>query len=275
MKLRFIKVNPSGNTTVFILDPVPKENYAAVSRAVLSYENVGAEQVGFIIKDENQPGGWRMEMAGGEFCGNASRSFAAWLAMCQDGGAPASLPQQEMDQEIAVSGAGGILTAHLTRMEENRCYVTVDMPLPQRVLTGCDPWFGEYSLVIFDGISHLVLWDHEDRPEDVDKAKELISVSGSLPEAFGLMYYNETEKTMRPLVYVENPYTLVWENSCGSGSSALASAIAQRERTSLNDILVRQPGGELKLNVVWENDKIHKLVLGGVIEFTAVGELFV
>lgn len=275
MKLRFIKANPSGNTTVFILDPVPKEKYADVSRAVLSYGNVGAEQVGFIIKDENQPNGWRMEMAGGEFCGNASRSFAAWLAMCPNGGAPTGLPQEELDKEIAVSGAGHTLTAHLTRMEEeNRCYVTVDMPLPQRGLTGRDPWFGEYSLIIFDGISHLVLWDHEDRPEDVDKAKELLRVVGPLPEAFGLMYYNVKDQTMRPLVYVEDPYTLVWENSCGSGSSALASAMAQRAGKSLQNILVKQPGGELKLDVTWENGGVQKLVLGGVIEFTAVGELY-
>lgn len=82
MKLHYIKANPSGNTTVFILDPVPKEQYAQVSKAVLSYENVGAEQLGFIIRDESCPNGWRMEMAGGEFCGNASRSFAAWLGMC-------------------------------------------------------------------------------------------------------------------------------------------------------------------------------------------------
>ena len=65
MKLHYIKANPSGNTTVFILDPVPKEQYAQVSKAVLSYENVGAEQLGFIIRDESCPNGWRMEMAGG------------------------------------------------------------------------------------------------------------------------------------------------------------------------------------------------------------------
>ena len=55
MKLHYIKANPSGNTTVFILDPVPKEQYAQVSKAVLSYENVGAEQLGFIIRDESCP----------------------------------------------------------------------------------------------------------------------------------------------------------------------------------------------------------------------------
>ena len=275
MKLRFIKANPSGNTTIFILDPVAKEQYPAVGAAVMAYENVGAEQVAFIVKDDSVPAGYRMEMAGGEFCGNASRSFAAWLNLCPDGGAPHRFAEEERDTVISVSGATHPLTAHLTRMEEdNRCYVTVDMPLPQRVLSGNDPWFGQYSLVIFEGISHLVLFNREPRDGDVEKAREFLKVVGPMPEAFGLMYYDGSRRFMRPLVDVEESNTLVWENSCGSGTSALATALAHRADASLEDILIRQPGGDLHVDVTWEKG-VKRLVLGGVIEFTACGDLYV
>lgn len=276
MKLRFIKVNPSGNTTIFILDPVAKDQRAAVGDAVMAYENVGAEQVGFIVADREQASGWRMEMAGGEFCGNASRSFAAWLSLCPDGGAPRGLGAAERDQVISVSGAAQPLTAHLVGMEEdNCCYAMVDMPLPRRILTGRDPWFGEYSLVIFDGISHLVVWDHKPQKEDVAKMRELLEVSGPMPDAFGILYYEADGQFMSPLVYVEETGTLVWERSCGSGSSALACALAHRAGHSLDGVVVRQPGGELKVDVTWSGDQVERLQLGGVIEFTAVGELFV
>lgn len=275
MKLHYIKANPSGNTTVFILDPVPKEQYAQVSKAVLSYENVGAEQLGFIIHDESCPNGWRMEMAGGEFCGNASRSFAAWLGMCGQVGAPKMLSDPEMELTISVSGSSQPLVTQLKRMEcDNCCYVTVHMPLPLRILTGNDPWFGEYSLVIFDGISHMVLWNHEEHSEDVEKMKAFLSAVGPMPEAFGLMYFNEAEHRMKPLVYVDNPRTLVWENSCGSGSSAVASALAHRKKDTVQDILLRQPGGDLRLSAVWDKESVTELILGGVIQFTAFGELF-
>ncbi len=276
MKLRFIKANPSGNTTIFVLDPVPKEQYAAVGTALMAYESVGAEQVGYIVKDSGLPGGCRMEMAGGEFCGNASRSFAAWLQLCPDGGTPVGMSVEEAQQVVTVSGASQPLTAQLRRMEgENRCYVTIDMPLPDRILTGNDPWFGEYTLVIFQGISHLVLWEHEGSEDDVDKAKELLEAMGPLPDAFGLMYYDQEKQFMRPLVYVEESGTLVWENSCGSGTSALASALAKRADASQPNVLIRQPGGELHVDVTWENGSVKRLVLGGVIAFTALGEAFV
>lgn len=95
-----------------------------------------------------------------------------------------------------------------------------------------------------------------------------------MPEAFGLMYFNEAEHRMKPLVYVDNPHTLVWENSCGSGSSAVASALAHRKKDTVQDILLRQPGGDLRLSAVWDKESVTELILGGVIQFTAFGELF-
>ena len=275
MKLRFIKVNPSGNTTIFILDPVARELYPAVGTAVMAYESVGAEQVGFIEKDDTVPAGWRMCMAGGEFCGNASRSFASWLNLCPDGGSPRAFAEEEREQVITVSGADKPLTARLTRMDaDNKCYAKIDMPLPERVLTGNDPWFGDYTLVIFQGIAHLVLMNRDPRDEDVDKMRELLAAMNLKPDAFGLMYYDGSRRFMKPLVCVEESHTLVWENSCGSGTSALACALAHRADASLEDILIRQPGGELHVDVFWDKG-VKRLVLGGVIEFTVCGELFV
>ena len=107
-----------------------------------------------------------------------------------------------------------------------------------------------------------------------EKMKAFLSAVGPMPEAFGLMYFNEAEHRMKPLVYVDNPRTLVWENSCGSGSSAVASALAHRKKDTVQDILLRQPGGDLRLSAVWDKESVTELILGGVIQFTAFGELF-
>ena len=275
MKLRFVKADPCGNTTVFILDPVPREQRSAVSAAVMAHGGVAAEQVGFIFPDPAQESGYRMEMAGGEFCGNASRSFAAWLQLCPGGREPHDFPPAEADRIIRVSGAEGPLTAHVRSTgQDNRCYVSVAMPKPERILTGRDEWFGAYSLVIFPGISHIVLWSREHREEDVEQAKRFLARFGPLPEAFGLMYYDEAGHFLRPLVYVEEPRTLVWENSCGSGSSALAAAIAHRQCGSLEQLAIHQPGGELTVSVDWQ-DGVRELVLGGEISLSVFGTLYV
>ncbi|MDY3280848.1 hypothetical protein [Dysosmobacter sp.] len=273
MKLRFVKANPCGNTTIFILDPVPRARRSAVAAAVMAHGSVTAEQVGFIFPDP--AGGYRMEMAGGEFCGNASRSFAAWLQLCPGGGEPRDFTPAQADRVIRVSGAEEPLTAHVRSLgRDNACYVSVAMPLPERILTGEDGWFGNYSLVIFPGISHLVLWSREHREEDVERAKEFLARFGPVPEAFGLMYYDEADRFLRPLVYVEEPRTLVWENSCGSGSSALAAAIAHRQGGSVEGLAIRQPGGELTVSVDWQ-EGIRELVLGGEIALSVFGTLYI
>lgn len=275
MKVRFVKANPSGNTTIFFLDEVPRDRWADASAAAMAYAGPGAEQVGFIIPAPEEAAGWRMEMAGGEFCGNASRSFAAWLQLCPEGGTPHDFTPTETDRIIRVSGAAQPLTAHIRSLgEENRCYVSVAMPKPERIIPGHDEWFGDYSLVWFNGISHVVLWDREPREEDMEKIRPFLRQFGPLQEAFGLMYYDEEKSFMRPLVCVEDPYTLVWENSCGSGSSALASAMAHRKGGSIQGLSVRQPGGELTVDVTWKSG-VEQLVLGGVVELSVLGELYI
>lgn len=275
MKLRFVKANPSGNTTIFLLDEVPREQRAAVAAAAMADGCAGAEQVGFILPDPAQESGYRMEMAGGEFCGNASRSFAAWLQLCPEGGEPHDFSPAETDRVIRVSGADQPLTAHVRSLgKENRCYVSVAMPKPERILPGTDDWFGAYSLVIFAGISHIILWGRAPREEDVEKAREFLLRFGPLPDAFGLMYYDESTGFLRPLVSVEEAHTLVWENSCGSGSSALAAAMAQRRGGSIESLSIRQPGGSLTVDADWQ-DGVQQLILGGEVELSVVGSLYV
>ena len=73
MDLRIRTADPTGNITVFVLDKVRREDYAQIAAQLLEKEELHAEQVGFI--EEKEDGTWRMQMMGGEFCGNASRSF--------------------------------------------------------------------------------------------------------------------------------------------------------------------------------------------------------
>ncbi|MCK5763353.1 MAG: diaminopimelate epimerase, partial [Clostridiales bacterium] len=80
MNLNFIKANPTENMTVFIMDPVPRSMHIEISTKIMNYNNIHAEQVGFIEKGitDNQI---RLQMMGGEFCGNATRSLASILVM--------------------------------------------------------------------------------------------------------------------------------------------------------------------------------------------------
>ena len=93
--VNIIMADPAGNRTAFITDPVPARLHAALGAAILADEELDAEQAGFItMPGPGHPG--HLQMSGGEFCGNASRSL----------GAEACMPLPEKTGRIQVPGAG-------------------------------------------------------------------------------------------------------------------------------------------------------------------------
>lgn len=64
MKLRFVKVNPVENMTLFVLDPVPREEQMNVANKLMKYSNIHGEQVGFIEREGSYI---RLQMMGENF----------------------------------------------------------------------------------------------------------------------------------------------------------------------------------------------------------------
>ena len=78
MKPEIVCANPAGNITIFVLNPPRgKAERVQTAETLMVDPDLKAEQVGFVYPPATPSGLWRLEMAGGEFCGNASRSF--WL----------------------------------------------------------------------------------------------------------------------------------------------------------------------------------------------------
>ena len=69
-------LNPSGNITALVTKDVPRDKYQEISNKIMK-NDPNIEQVGFLKKYSNSV--FRLEMAGLEFCGNASRAFACFL----------------------------------------------------------------------------------------------------------------------------------------------------------------------------------------------------
>ena len=78
-KYNIVVANPANNITVFVLDYVEKEDYKDIAKNILENTDFNAEQVGF-VKEPIMGGDVRLEMMGGEFCGNASRSIGMLFA---------------------------------------------------------------------------------------------------------------------------------------------------------------------------------------------------
>ena len=65
-----------------------------------------------------------------------------------------------------------------------------------------------------------------------------------------------------PIVYVSATGTLYHENSCGSGSAAVAAALTQRQKRSLAATL-QEPGGRIDIETDWQAEKLVSITIGG------------
>jgi len=274
MKLNFIKANPTENMTIFIIDPLPRSAYSEVANKLMNYNNLCAEQVGFIEKPTLTGSCSRLHMMGGEFCGNASRAFAA--IMVQKG---YSAFQEEGDHfivPIEVSGNNQILDAEVKELSDHTYDVKIKLPLHK----SAKPFETHYNgvhypglLVDFEGISHVVLFTGNDLPDE-GLLLHIVKEQSPLPSgAFGVMFYNEELNYITPLVYVEDTRSVVWERSCGTGTAALGVALSLTSQRGV-DMVVGQPGGNLEVLTVWHNGRIEEIYLKGEVGIVAEGEVY-
>ena len=261
MKLNFVKLSPTRNITILISDPIIREQHAILAEKLMDCECVGGEQVGFIEAAEMPGARARLQMMGGEFCGNASMSLAAYLA-CQDGlpdGASTCIP-------LEVSGADTLVNCRIRR-EGGSFLGTVAMPSAEKI---CMEDFGAgqiFPVVHFSGISHAIVPENALTPDEA-KARIADWCESLNAEAMGILLHNDGFSEFIPLVYVRSTGSTVWEHGCGSGTAAIGAYLAHQRGQDIDHSL-KQPGGSMQVQV--EKGKIS---ITGRVKIVAAGEVW-
>jgi diaminopimelate epimerase len=265
MELEIVRADPAGNITIFVLTPVAgREARIQAARALLQAADLRAEQVGFVMPPPDGSGRWRLEMAGGEFCGNAARSFGLWVAAQTGLTGRHTLPIEASGQAeplpVRVDTAAG--TAE----------VAIPGPEAETALTCGDRQFPVYR---FAGITHIIAGDVE--PDEAllpPLIKRLDAEAGHPPDALGLMFYDTRKRFMRPLVWVRAAGSTVFESSCGSGSAALGVWAARHTRDGEARMELAQPGGVITVRVVKRAGRVRRIFIGGRVGLSGViGEI--
>lgn len=276
MKLNFVKANPTENMTIFVMDPVPRSMYIDISKKIMDYNHIHAEQVGFIEKpsEENAEVCVRLHMMGGEFCGNAARALAA--VMVHQGNAKLRSEGKTHIVPLEISGAEDILNCEV--IEKDGSYnTTVKMPLHRAIQHTVVIYKGkeiQANWVQFEGIMHLIVDSRQ-----IDSKEEFFNlVKDSLKDneydAFGIMFYDERERFITPLVYVRPTDSTVWERGCGSGTAAVGIYAAYKLNQGI-DLDVKQPGGSMGIKAEWKNHEVVAVYLTGDVTIVAEGTLYV
>lgn len=243
MIIDYCYINPTGNITLLVETPVCQESRPFIASELMKAEK-DAEQVGFV-------NGKALAMAGGEFCGNATLSTAA--IYCERNGL------DSIEDFFNVSGVAEPVKVSLSKTAEHVYKGKVTMPKPFGVVMEKLPLDDveiEVPVVKFPGIYHIMLEDYIAGPQVEKNAPAWCKFLGA--DALGVMYIDMAMYQITPLVYVPEGNTLVWENSCASGTSAVGVYLSHKEGKPVNYVF-REPGGTLGI----EADGLNNPVLSG------------
>ncbi len=254
MELSFQLADPAGNITLLVTTPVPREDHPALAAGLLSIPELHAEQVGFLVPPQGA-GVIRLEMMGGEFCGNALRCAGLYYAVQQGRRRAGRFP-------VEVSGYDKALSVQVNPLANQ---VSAEMPLPQAVQS-CTLFGAAAQAVLLPGIVHAVSSLPPEQPEAaVREALEGLARDYAVPAA-GVMFWDRQRSTLTPAVYVQGTSSLYFERSCASGSTAVAACHAlSSQRDGSFKLALKQPGGTIHTTATLRGGKLQQLTIGGVV----------
>ena len=235
---RVVVVRPGGNDTAIVFDPIPRAEQGCLS-LMIQRAYPGIEQVMFVERGVREL--IRGQMAGGEFCGNATRSLGFVLRDGKEGVETIEVSGASKPARVFVSG-GGAKTSIPLKTDFGAVRRNHDT--------------GEY-IVDMEGISFLVT------TPDLVTGKKALSLEGeqerkifvqaileqnqlSVCEACGIIIAHKVNENMYkidPFVFVRDTGTLYYESGCGSGSTALGAVITLERKRSIEGLRVFQPSG--------------------------------
>ena len=259
-QLTITMASPAGNRTALVEGEVLPQDYAAVGAALLRDPALCAEQVGFVCRPL-QDGLGRLEMMGGEFCGNAARSFGLWLGRGAGKKAGEEVP-------IEISGSQETL---FVLLEEDGSWVS--MP-PAREIAEVSIPSGDgpassllhYPAIVLEGITHVILED-TDASEELARAVILQAAEQTTADAAGAIFVRGDQMT--PAVSVRATDSFIWESSCGSGTLAATISRSRFLQDGAFKLSLKQPGGILQAEAHWEHGHLQSAKIGGPVLFEA------
>jgi len=249
---------PGGNSTALVDGTdFSKEEMIVINDKIMEanhrHQEVPIEQVGFLGKDETE-----LVMAGGEFCGNATRSAAFYYLGGQEGSVEIRLNRKDK------------VNAGVYANKEAWC----EIPLYHGEDTVTELDAAGIHLVKMQGMVTVVIQSHvaaiylQEKEHLKENATDFIrDYDLSDNEAVGVMFLEQNEGRIKinPVVWVKSIDTHFYETACGSGT--VATAIVESYLTGeAQNISIEQPSGhEIHAEITLKEGNVSKALISGVV----------
>jgi diaminopimelate epimerase len=238
-----------GNATAIVFgEKINRDKYYLINNDIQN-KNPEVEQVGFLEEKNGLP---FLQMAGGEFCGNATRAFACFLK---------EQTFEKNNYEFYVSGFDNKVVASVFEISEKEFFCKVFLPGLVKLAKVKKIKLFAKNVVVVDlgGIIHILVNEEQFPFSQNNYVKNMKTIKNKLKidcDAVGVIWIRKEEKEkifIKPVVWVKAIDTCYYETSCGSASIAVGMALSQDVRViqpSLKEIEV----GFNKKNIILSSE---------------------
>lgn len=248
-KIEYMIFIPGGNNTAL----VKGLNYTLQEMKIINDEIMKVEplveQVGFLGNEEKP----ELIMAGGEFCGNATRSAAYYYLNGIDG-----------EINITVNSKDVISAG----VKNNKAWCNVPIYVSEDSVTLLEKDIykvkmnGMICVVVKDSVAKEMLYNSSDLKKKTNEMIKKYNLEES--EAVGIMYLEGNLK-INPVVWVKSINTLFCETACGSGTTATVMVETYLNKQSTQLEILQPSGYTIIADVTFDNNIIQKAVISGVV----------
>lgn len=288
--IRFTMVKPGGNNTALVHDLIPRQYHGEIAKEVILKKDTDGEQVGYLELSTLPKTVCRLQMMGGEFCGNATRSTVMLIAkafLTGDVGlnpfALEHITRSEncLDVPMEVSGYDGVLHAEVVLDDQNHI-LDIFATMPVRPEATCtekrQPTVNGKSfdgtLVHLYGISHLLIPESDgiaglNRDARKQHAERILTEENLRDlEAAGVIFYTEHDGqyAIDPYVFVRDSNTMYAETACGTGTTALGVKCALDAGGPVNFSVMQPSGLPIGISVAFDGMEFAGARISGPIE---------
>lgn len=254
MEIKYRMFSPCGNDTALVIGTDYDFDTKKRINDIIMQKHDNIEQVGFVNTEE-----FELQMAGGEFCGNATRSAIYNYLKGKEG---SILIRVSGIDEYVEGGVDSKKNAwvQIPIYNSNECVRKLDTGIFEIKLKGI------IIILIEEKISKEYLKNKTNIKTDAMEIIKKYNIYDS--EAIGVVFLENYDEYIKinPVIWVKSIDTLFYETACGTASIAVALKEAVLSNTS-QKIKIMQPSGQIILTDVIIKDKHPiKAVIGGKVK---------
>lgn len=227
--VKYVKLSPSGNITTLVLTPISRVQHAAAASQIMQRQP-DVEQVGFIEPSTHPEAATRLQMMGGEFCGNAT-SALAWMLFKKN---------NFQQGNIEVSGKTEPAFASIVDNQVELEFATLFNMYPDENSAG-------RIIIGIEGITHVICPEPPPSDASTFSLQMLQDLGLTKLEASGVIFVQSHLDgiAITPYVWVRETGSLTQESACASGSICAAIWQSVIRKSEAMDLPIYQPSGSI------------------------------